>query len=375
MPASIKRIGIVTGGGDCPGINAVIRAVAKTAIYRYGIQVYGIEDGFQGLIENRINPLSSLHVSGILNRGGTILGTNNRCDPSKHYIGNDERGEPIFRDETDQCVTNVRRKKLDALIVIGGDGTMACAAPLVKKGVNCIGVPKTIDNDIVGTDITFGFHSAVAVATDALDRLHSTAASHHRVMVCEVMGRNAGWIALTAGVASGSDVILIPEIDFSLDVIAEFVLSRMHRRRGFSIVACSEGAKPYGGEQKTSTVDRTRPEPKRLGGIGAWVANELGAMTGIETRHTVLGHIQRGGAPIAQDRILATLFGHHAMELLMSGAEGRLVVTREGRMQDADLLKSAGGQRKVPLDHPLIRAARAIRTSFGEYIKDAGHGA
>ena len=374
MPTSIKRIGIVTGGGDCPGINAVIRAVAKTAIYRYGIQVYGIEDGFLGLIENRIDPLSSMHVSGILNRGGTILGTNNRCDPAKHYVGNDDSGQPVFRDDTDLCVANVHKSELDALIVIGGDGTMECAVPLVKKGVNCIGVPKTIDNDIPGTDVTFGFHSAVAVATDALDRLHSTAASHHRVMVCEVMGRNAGWIALTAGVASGADVILIPEIDFSLDVISEFVLSRTHRRRGFSIVACSEGAKPYGGEQVATAVDPTRPEPTRLGGIGAWVAEELGAMTGIETRHTVLGHIQRGGPPTAQDRVLATLFGHHAMDLLMSGARGRLVVTREGRMQDADLLECVQGQRRVPLDHPLIRAARAIRTCFGEYITASGHG-
>ena len=244
MSHSIKRIGIVTGGGDCPGINAVIRAVAKTAIYQHGLQVMGIEDGFLGLLENRMIELSSKQVSGILTLGGTILGTNNRCNPSRHYVGNDDDGNPRFEDLSDHCVKTVKQNELDALIIIGGDGTMACAAPLVEKGINCIGVPKTIDNDMVGTDITFGFHSAVAIATDALDRLHSTAASHHRVMICEVMGRNAGWIALTSGVASGSDVILIPEIPFSIDVICDAVMNRTHRGRGFSIIACAEGARP-----------------------------------------------------------------------------------------------------------------------------------
>ena len=367
MSQSIKRIGIVTGGGDCPGINAVIRAVAKTAIYQHGLQVLGIEDGFLGLLENRMIELSSERVSGILTRGGTILGTNNRCNPSRHYVGNDEDGNPRFEDLTDHCVKVVKRNELDALIVIGGDGTMECAAPLVKKGINCIGVPKTIDNDMVGTDITFGFHSAVAIATDALDKLHSTAASHHRVMICEVMGRNAGWIALTSGVASGSDVILIPEIPFSIDVICEAVMSRTHRGRGFSIIACAEGARPIDGEKMATNVDPTLPDPIRLGGIGAYVADEVGKKTGIETRHTVLGHIQRGGTPTPQDRILATLFGHHATELLMKGASGRMAVMREGKMQDADLLECAVGQRLVELDHPLIRAARAVRTSFGEY--------
>ena len=250
---------------------------------------------------------------------------------------------------------------------------MACAAPLVQKGVNCIGVPKTIDNDIPGTDVTFGFHTAVATATDALDKLHSTAASHHRAMVCEVMGRNAGWIALTSGVASGSDVLLIPEVPFSVDVICEFVRSRTHRGRGFSIIVCAEGARPVGGEKMIAAYDPTSPDPVRLGGIAAWVAHEVGSRTGIETRCAVLGHIQRGGAPIPQDRILGTLFGHHAMELLMSGARGRMVVTREGRLQDADLCECARGQRLVPADHPLIRAARAVRTSFGEFITDSGH--
>ena len=375
MSHSIKRIGIVTGGGDCPGINAVIRAVAKTAIYQHGLQVMGIEDGFLGLLENRMIELSSKRVSGILTLGGTILGTNNRCDPSRHYVGNDDDGNPRFEDLSDHCVKTVKQNELDALIIIGGDGTMACTAPLVEKGINCIGVPKTIDNDMVGTDITFGFHSAVAIATDALDKLHSTAASHHRVMICEVMGRNAGWIALTSGVASGSDVILIPEIPFSIDVICDAVMNRTHRGRGFSIIACAEGARPVDGEKVAKTVDPTLPDPIRLGGIGAYVADEVGKKTGIETRHTVLGHIQRGGTPTPQDRILATLFGHHATELLMKGATGRMAVMREGKMQDADLLECAVGQRLVELDHPLIKAARAVRTCFGEYLPDTRNGA
>ena len=245
MSQSIKRIGIVTGGGDCTGINAVIRAVAKTAIYQHGLQVLGIEDGFLGLLENRMIELSSERVSGILTRGGTILGTNNRCDPSRHYVGNDDDGNPRFEDLTDHCVKVVKRNELDALIVSGGDGTMECAAPLVKKGINCIGVPKTIDNDMVGTDITFGFHSAVAIATDALDKLHSTAASHHRVMICEVMGRNAGWIALTPGVASGSDGLLIPEIPFSTDVIRAAALTPT----------------PHGRGAPTTPASRTPPSP------------------------------------------------------------------------------------------------------------------
>jgi 6-phosphofructokinase 1 len=227
MPHNIKRIGVLTGGGDCPGLNAVIRAVTKTAIWKYGIEVVGIEDGFQGLIEDRVRPLSTLDVSGILTRGGTILGSNNRCNPRKYCVRVDPVTGPVFEDVIGRCVDTARRHALDAIIVIGGDGTMAAAAPLVEAGINIIGVPKTIDNDIVGSEITFGFLTAVNTATEALDKLHSTADSHHRVMVCEVMGRNAGWIALTAGVASGSDVILLPEIPFDLRRIADDIDRRM----------------------------------------------------------------------------------------------------------------------------------------------------
>jgi 6-phosphofructokinase 1 len=238
----------------------------------------------------------------------------------------------------------------------------------VRRGVNVIGVPKTIDNDLVGTEITFGFLTAVATATDALDRLHSTADSHHRVMVCEVMGRNAGWIALHAGIASGSDVILIPEIPFDLDVVSDFINARMTGGPGFAIVVVSEGAKPLGGGQMVARLDPTSPDPIRLGGIGQFVAKEIERRTNAETRTTVLGHIQRGGTPIAADRILATHFGYHAIETLMRGGVGRMIVRENNAYRDVDLLFSAGKQRLVPPDHPLITAARAIGTCFGDQM-------
>ena len=262
-------------------------------------------------------------------------------------------------------MTTVRRERLDAIIVIGGDGTMACAAPIAAAGVNVIGVPKTIDNDLVGTEITFGFLTAVSTATDALDRLQSTADSHHRVMVCEVMGRHGGWIALTSGVASGSDVILIPEIPFDMRKVIGDIERRM-RGPGFAIVVVAEGARPLGGSQVIGRYDDTSPDPIRLGGIGNMVATQIAELTGIETRTTVLGHTQRGGAPIASDRILATNFGFHAMAVLASGKRNRMVVRENNIFSDIDLFETVGKQRPVPLDHPLITAARAIGTSFGD---------
>ncbi len=366
MPTTIGRIGVLTGGGDCPGINAVIRAVTKTAIYKYGLRVLGIEDGFLGLVEGRAAELTSLHVSGILTRGGTILGTDNRTNPKRYYTGTGSDGTPIFQDATDRCLATVEKFKLDAMIIVGGDGTMACAECLIEAGINCVGVPKTIDNDVEGTDLTFGFLTAAETATDALDRLHSTAMSHHRVMVCEVMGRNAGWIALHAGLASGSDVILLPEIPFDLDRICEFVEGRMYRRRGFSIIACAEGARSVDGEQVVAAHDPTRPEPTRLGGIGQQVAAAITGQTGIEARTTVLGYVQRAGSPCALDRVLATHFGYRALELLMTGARDRMVVWRHGGLDDVDLKSVAGRQRIVPLDDPLIAAARGVKTCFGD---------
>ncbi|MCA9285801.1 MAG: 6-phosphofructokinase [Phycisphaerales bacterium] len=363
--APIRRIGILTGGGDCPGLNAVIRAVAKTAIYQHGIEVVGIRDGFVGLIENNVVPLDAAAVSGILTRGGTILGTNNKCNPRRHMVGRDVHGEPMFADVTGQIRENIRDNRLDAIIVIGGDGTMSAAATLLSDEINLIGVPKTIDNDIVGTEITFGFLTAVATATEALDRLQTTADSHHRVMVCEVMGRNAGWIALTSGVASGSDVILMPEIPFDMDEIAVFIEARMVRP-GFAIVVVAEGALPKGGAQVVARHDPTSADPIRLGGIGQAVAEAIARRLDVETRTTVLGHVQRGGSPIAADRILATHFGHHAIQTLMSGKTNRMVVRQNHIFDDVDIAFAANRQRLVPVDHPLITAARALRTCFGD---------
>lgn len=367
MP-SIKRIGILTGGGDCPGLNAVIRAVAKTAIHQHRVSVVGILDGFQGLVENRMRELSLLDVSGILTRGGTILGTNNKCNPTRVHCGVDSAGKPLFENRMQQCLDHIKAHDIDALVVIGGDGTMSCAAPFVEAGVPCIGVPKTIDNDIVGTDITFGFLTAVSIAAESLDRLHSTADSHHRVMVCEVMGRNAGWLGLYAGLASGSDVILIPEIPFEIAKVVEYLEQRLQRGRGagFAIIVVAEGARPAGGKMTVARMDPTSPDPVKLGGVGERVAHEIGQRMHADIRTTVLGHVVRGGPPIPADRILATQFGHQAMQMLMNGASGRMVVMREGRLDDVEILATANKQRLVPLGSPIIAAAKAVRTCFGD---------
>jgi 6-phosphofructokinase 1 len=356
---------MLTGGGDCPGLNAVIRAVTKTALSHHDVQVFGIEDGFLGLVQNRIRPLDWDDVSNILNVGGTILGSSNKCNPERYATRNAD-GEVEFRDVTDRCLEHIAHHQLDALIVIGGDGTMSGAANFVKRGINCIGVPKTIDNDLVGTDITFGFATAKAIATEALDRIHTTAASHHRAMVVELMGRNAGWIALHAGIASGSDVVLIPEIAFDIDKVAEYVDFRSKRGRRFTILAVSEGAKPVGGEQVVNHVDPTSPDPVRLGGVGKLVAEQIEQRTGVESRCTVLGHVQRGGTPVPEDRVLATEFGHAAVQALMDGKENRLVVMQGRTVADIDILRAADRQRTIPLDHPLLAAARGVGTSFGD---------
>jgi phosphofructokinase-like protein len=359
----MHRIGVLTAGGDCPGLNAVIRAVTKSALGQHNLDVMGIEDGFLGLIENRIRPLNSEDVSNILTVGGTILGTNNRVDPHKYPVK--VNGATEFRDVTNQCLDHIAQHKIDALVVIGGDGSMSIASGFARLGVNCIGVPKTIDNDLWGTDVTFGFATAVSIATDALDRVHTTAASHHRAIVVEVMGRNAGWIALHSGIASGSDVILIPEIPYDINVVSDFVISRSKRGKRFSIICVSEGAKPAGGKQIISRIDPTSPDPVRLGGIGQKVAADIEAITGIETRATTLGHVQRGGTPVAADRVLATEFGNEAIELLGAGERGRLVVMKGRTVTHIQLEEAEGKQRLVPLDHPLIRAARNVNTCFG----------
>jgi phosphofructokinase-like protein len=362
--SAINRIGILTAGGDCPGLNAVIRVVAKTALKKYGLEVMGIEDGFLGLIQNRMRPLDNESVSNIVSLGGTILGTNNKIAPRRYPMK--INGSIEFRDVTDRCLEYIAENNLDALVVIGGDGSMSIASDFVRMGINCIGVPKTIDNDLYGTDVTFGFATAVFVATEALDRIHTTAASHHRVMIVEVMGRNAGWIALHAGIASGSDIILLPEIPFDIDIICDFVKDRSKRGKRFSIICVSEGARYKGGEQVVNRIDPTSPDPIRLGGIGQKVADDIESKTNIETRTITLGHIQRGGTPVPADRVLATEFGNKAIEILMEGERSRLVVMQGRTVTHIPLEEAENKQRLVPLDSPLIQAGRNIGTCFGD---------
>ena len=365
--SGVRRIGVLTGGGDCPGLNAVIRAVTKDALF-HGIEVLGIEDGFAGLIEDRVRPLNRQAVGNILTTGGTILGSSNKANPQHYAVGTGDDGMPIYRDMTDVCMTTMELHGIEALVVIGGDGTMSAAKPFADRGINCIGVPKTIDNDLWGSDLTFGFMTAVANATDALDKVHTTAASHHRAIVVEVMGRNAGWLALHSGVASGSDVILLPEIPFEIEDVCHCVETRAQRKHGFTIICCSEGAKPKGGEQIVDRVIETSPDPVRLGGVGKYVAELVEDKTGIESRAVVLGHVQRGGVPVASDRVLATRFGHAAMQLLRSGARNRLVVMKEGKLDDVEITSAADKQRLIEPDtDPLVEAARSVYTCFGDW--------
>ncbi|MBN2561121.1 MAG: 6-phosphofructokinase [Phycisphaerae bacterium] len=363
--SSIKRIGILTGGGDCPGINAVIRAVAKTAMFKHGWECFGIEDAFLGLIEDHIRPLSRWDVSNILTLGGTILGTSNKSNPKRFAVGKDDHGNPIFEDVRDRAMSNVDKYGLDAIVVIGGDGTMTCAAGMIPMGLRCVGVPKTIDNDLMHTHVTFGFQTAVETATEALDRLHTTAASHHRIMVVELMGRNAGWLTLHAGIAGGSDIILIPEMPYDLGRLCEFCQERMKSRKAFTIVAVSEGARPIGGEQVVDQIVADSPDPIRLGGIAQVLHKQLETRLGIESRAVVLGHVQRGGSPCAADRVLATRFGYTATELLAGGDFNRLVVVQHGELTSVRIEDVADQQRLVPKDHELVQAARAVGTCFG----------
>lgn len=356
---------VLTGGGDCPGLNAVIRAVALDAL-ACGIEVFGIEDGYLGLIEDRIRPITERDLVGILNQGGTILGSNNKSNPTRHPVGRNRDGTLLYADVTAQCLEHLERRQVQAMVVIGGDGTMTCSLPFAQKGVAIVGVPKTIDNDIEGTEITFGFATAVATATEALDRVHTTADSHHRAMVVEVMGRNAGWIALHAGVAGGVEVILLPEIPFDLAKVAEFVTWRRDMGKRATLLCVSEGAKPRGGAQIVARRDESSPDPIRLGGVGKFVADEIEKQTGVESRYVVLGHTQRGGTPVAGDRVLATLLGNHAMRLLREGKVGRMVAVQGGRLTDVDITAPAGKQRLVPPDEPLIGASRDLGISFGD---------
>lgn len=359
----MKRIGILTGGGDAPGLNAVIRASVKTAIRDHGCEVLGIRNGFDGFLEeDGIVPLGLEQVRGILPRGGTILGSANRGNPYARKVLRDGVEETI--DVSDEIVKGIKQQELDALLVVGGDGTLHIAHELALKGVPVIGVPKTIDNDIGGTEITFGFDTALNIATEALDRLHTTAESHHRVMVVELMGRDAGFIALNAGVSGGADVILIPEIPFKFESIVSKVRERADKGSKFSLLAVSEGAKPEGGGQIFSRKGDEIYVP-RLGGIGHVVAEYVEGR-GFESRVTVLGHVQRGGTPTAFDRWLATRYGAAAVRLAARGGFDRMVALQCGRITDLPVDEALAVPKRVRPDDDAVVTARSVGISFGD---------
>lgn len=367
MPEStIKRIAVLTGGGDCPGLNAVIRGVVKGAHFEHGIEVVGIEDGYAGLVERRYRVFKQGDVSGILFRGGTILGTSNRDNPFKYY--KDPQGNPVPEglDRSGEAIANLAEMKAEALVAIGGDGSLTIAYELSQKGVLVVGVPKTIDNDLGATDVTFGFDTAITTATEAIDKLHTTAESHHRVMILEVMGRYAGWIALHSGIAGGGDVILIPEIPFEMDKVCEAILERKQRGKKSSIVVVAEGAKPKGGEVVVARVVKDSTDPLRLGGIGNKVGEEIEKRTGIETRTTVLGHVQRGGSPTPYDRILGTRFGVEAVRQVVAGNFGTMVALRGADIVAVPIQEAVGQLRRVDPKGELDKIAREVGTSFGD---------
>jgi len=358
----IKRVGILTGGGDCPGLNAVIRGVAKPA-HDNGLSVLGIQDGFEGLVTGKAIELYNKDVSGILAQGGSILGSSNKGDPFHWPEKFDDEIKIVDRSE--QALRNYEAWDLDALIAIGGDGTMHISKKLSDMGMNIVGVPKTIDNDLDATDQTFGHDSAVYVVTMALDRLHTTASTHHRVMVIEVMGRYAGWIALNGGLAGGADIILIPEIPFDWEVVYDKVMQRHMRGKRFSIVCVAEGAKPLDGEMVVRAKDIKRTDPIQLGGVAEVVAENITRNTGLETRYTILGHLQRGGSPTPYDRILSTKFGTYAINLAMKKKFGRMVALKGSEISSVKIEDAIAKQKLVRPTDQAVQAAVAVGVSFG----------
>lgn len=339
----IKRIGILTAGGDCPGLNAAIRAVSKPAIIKYGIEVIGFSSGFTGIIENDYVILTEDKLSGILTLGGTILGTSREKPFKKSTAYFEEIDKPLL------IKKNYEQLELDCLVCIGGNGTQKTAYRLSQLGLNVIGLPKTIDNDIWGTDITFGFDSAVSIATEAIDRLHTTANSHRRIMVIELMGHEAGWITLHAGIAGGGDIILIPEIDYREELIADYILKRAKQKLSSTIVVVAEGIR--------------KPENMKA---GEYISKVITGLTNLESRVTVLGYVQRGGTPSATDRILATRYGTATLDLILNRNFGKMVAMIDDHIQTIDLDKVEGKLKLVPPDHKLIKSAKSLGTYFGE---------
>lgn len=363
--SGVRRVGVLTGGGDAPGLNAVIRAVVKSCILTHRIRVIGIHNGFSGLVELRYQEMDRDDIRGLLPRGGTVLGTTNRGNPF-HYVYRRPDGREELIDASGTVMTNFERLGLDALIVIGGDGSLSIAERFHRElGMPVVGVPKTIDNDISATEATFGYATALESATGALDRLHTTAESHHRVMLLEVMGRDAGWIALGAGIAGGAHMILIPEIPFRFEPLISKIHARERLGRPFSLIMVAEGAAPRDGGQVFQAEDAVTGW-KRLGGISHSIGTEIGVRSGYEVRVTVLGHIQRGGTPVPVDRILATRFGVEAVNLAMRQHWGQMVALNCGQISPVPLAEAVGRLKKVDPDCQLVRTARAIGIVFGD---------
>ena len=379
----IKKVAILANGGDVSGFNAVIRAIIKTA-ENTDIECYGFIDGYRGLLNNniiRLGTSSTGNAVGILPKGGSIIGSSTNANVFNYPV--EENGEIVYKDLSDICVENIKKNEIDCLFTLGGDGTQKSARDLSLKGINVIGVPKTIDNDVACTEITFGYNTAVSVATEAIDRLHSTGETHHRIMVLEVMGRYAGWIALESAIAGGADVALIPEIPFDINSAARKVINRKNRGKSFSVVVVAEGAKPKGGEMEIKNIRHNGKgvDNTKLGGIGEKVAKELEELTGLEARCTVLGYMQRGGTPSAFDRVLSTKYGYKAMELALEGKFNVLTVIKNGKLNSVPLEDVVGNNktigavsgntaesniRKVTMDHDLVKTARNIGICLGD---------
>ena len=358
MAASIKRIGILTGGGDCPGLNAAIRAVVKAGVGIHGLEIYGIENGFEGLIKKQARPLSLEDVRGIVNQGGTILGATRRLNPFQYQETVGEQTTTV--DRSRKVLQHVSELGLDALVVLGGDGTLSIADRLGQMGLRLVAIPKTIDNDLSGTDVAIGFNTAVVTAMEALDKLHSTAESHHRVMVVEVMGNKAGWIGLESGIAGGVDVILIPEIPFSVDKACDKIIERKRLSRPFSMVVVSEGARAIGRREVYAD-----PKHQRLGGVAQAVADEIEKRVEMETRVLVLGHLQRGGSPISFDRVLASRFGVHALDLIAQGDFGKMVASHKGEVVSIPIEEAVAQLNLVDPNGDLAATAEALDISLG----------
>lgn len=360
-----RCIALLNGGGDCPGLNGVIRGVVRAAVLQRGWRVLGVEDGFDGLVDGpRCRELDLKSVCGILPRGGTILGTSNRGNPFRYPVAN-ENGDVVLKDVSKQVVDHFQKLGADALVAVGGDGTLKIARRLSDLGIPVVGVPKTIDNDLQETDVTFGYNTAVGIVTEALDRLQTTAESHHRVMVVEVMGRDAGWIALEAGIAGSAEVILLPEIPFDLDLVCNHIMDRRARGSRFSIIVVAEGAFPKGGRKIVQASAEQTHGLERLGGIGHYVAAEIGRRKRLETRVVVLGHVQRGGTPSPFDRILASRFGVRAVELIEREAYGHMVALRGRDVVSVPIEQAVDGQNLVDPNANLVWTAEQLGIMLG----------